>query len=185
MVSTVAADANAIGYAAMGIYEGALDQVNGVSINGVAPTTDNVDNATYRGDAAYGSPLIVRYLWYCYNGPIHANIPAAVKAQWVSFIRANMAQYVTINGYIPIPRGDFTSGGETAVPCSNDASVPQHPNLPDGRVNIYDLIYFADGYTAYHSVNSTINPYCDFNADGKVDFDDLLLFADSYIVSPH
>jgi hypothetical protein len=185
MVSTAAADTNAIGYVAMGIYEGALDQLNGVSINGVAPSTDNVNNGTYRGDAVYGSPLIVRYLWYALNGQVHAGIPAAVKARWISFVRANMSKYVAANGYIPIPLGDFTSGGSTAVPCSNDPSIPQHPNLPDGRVNLYDLTYFADGYIAYHSTSSTINPYCDLNADGRVNFDDVLAFADSYIASPH
>jgi ABC-type phosphate transport system substrate-binding protein len=183
MVSTVAGDANAIGYAAMGIYEGAQTQLKGVAINGVAPSKAHVIDATYKGDVANGSPLIMRYLWYAMNSIPHVNQPAVIKAKWVSFVRANPA-FITDNGYITLPPGDLTS---STVPCSNDHTAPIHANLPDGKVNFDDLLYFVSGYVYDHMplADRKLDPYCDFNADGQVNFDDLLLFVNSYVVSPH
>ena len=179
MITTVSGDPYAIGYAAMGIYEGALNQVNGVSINGVAPSTANVNNFTYKGDPANGSPLIVRYLWYAFNAPIHVGTAGAIKALWVSFVRANMTKYVAANGYIPIPIGDYSTDPASPLGNDNGGGTP-YIHEPDGNVTNADLALWNGWYNAYHGPNPTINPYADLNADGKVNFNDLVLFADSY-----
>lgn len=177
MIASVAADANGIGYCGLGFLE-ENTQIKGVLINGVEPTIPHVLDGTYVEEKAGKS--ISRELWYVTNSVPHINSPGALKAQWISFVRSDVI-FITDNGYIPVPRGDFTGGN-----ASPDTVAPMHATLPDGKVNFSDLLYFVSGYVQIRQgADSKIDPYCDFDADGDIDFQDLLDFVSSYVISPH
>ncbi len=177
MISFVANDANGIGYCGLGFLEN-NPQIEGVLINGVEPTIPNVLDGSYVEEKA--GKLISREIWYATNSIPRLSSPGILKAQWISFVRSDVS-FINDNGYIPVPRGDFTGGS-----ASPDTVAPFHATLPDGKVNFDDLLYFVDGYVlARQGADSKLDPYCDFDADTDVDFDDLLSFVDSYVVSPH
>lgn len=126
-----------------------------------------------RENALLGTYPPIRWLWYSTNG-----IPTDIEIKlWISYIKANPS-YVSDEGYIVMHRGDFTSGNP-----SPDATAPIHPNLPDNRVDYYDIIYFADAY-----ISQLLDPYADIDGDCDIDYDDIIAFIESYITywsGPH
>ncbi len=179
MVDAVAGNPNAIGYVAMGIYESNQGVLDGVAMNGVAPSLAHVVDGTYQGK---GGAVIQRFLWYVTNGIPRIGTDGTYKMQWIGDVRYHPELYIEPNNYIAMYAGDFT-GGQVIAPTI-DSSAPYHASLPDYKVNFDDLLYFVDGYIQANSGDRLLDAYCDFDQDHDVDFDDLLTFVDSYITSP-
>jgi phosphate transport system substrate-binding protein len=175
MISTVAANPDAIGYLGMGFIP-ANPTIKGVSINGVTPVESHVVDGTYKNDF---NSVISRWLWYATSGIPTKASDGIIKAQWISFVKMH-PEYISENGYINILRSDFTGGANTP-----DTTAPLHKSMPDGKVNFNDIVYFVDAYIAYNGASHPVDPYCDFNADKTIDFTDIVKFVDGYIPAPH
>lgn len=103
--------------------------------------------------------------------------PDEIESMWISFIRNCDHTYIEDNGYTRIHPCDFTGRP------SNDPAPPIHPDLPDGEINIWDVIYFADTYVGLEGVicPKDLHPYLDIDYDLVTDIFDVIAFAECYI----
>lgn|GEM_PF-1807805 len=145
----------------------------------VTPSVTNVRYGFYVNDQATPE-TIVRPLCYFMDGIPSANNAEAVKSLWISFIKAH-DEFLVTDGYITMNRIDFTG-----APSGNPNPSVGTQAVPDGIVNIQDLIYFANAWIEYYGPNRLLNPYVDISGpnglpDGKIDFYDLTAFANHWI----
>ncbi|MCL2643386.1 MAG: hypothetical protein FWD52_07770 [Candidatus Bathyarchaeota archaeon] len=188
------ANAFSIGFIGLGFVQGnpvgikALNLYNPTTGAYIAPTVANVKNSVYVNNPPTGNPaVIIRPLYYFMDGIPAANSPEAVKSLWISFIKAH-DEYLTKEGFITMNRVDF-AGPRTGAGNShsgNPNSSVGTQTVPDGVVDIFDLVYFTNAWIAYNSNAKQLNPYVDISGsaglpDGKIDFYDLVAFTNGWI----
>ena len=101
LVQGVARNKNALGYFGYAYYDANKNRINSVSINGVTPSPETVNNGTYK---PLSRPI------YIYVSTKAAQRPE-VKA-FVEYYLNNAPKYVREVAYVPLPSSDYTKAME-------------------------------------------------------------------------
>lgn len=98
LVIGVERDRNALGYFGMSYYLAEQDRLSAVSVNGVAPTPENVENGTY-------TPLS-RPLFIYVN---KSELERPEVRSFVEFYLENADELATEVGYVPLPAEEYAN----------------------------------------------------------------------------
>ena len=110
MLTTVAGNSNAIGYVSMGSLD---DSVKAVTIEGVAATTENVENGSYAISRPFNLVL-----------PEEGLSSDAAQDFYNYIMSADAAAVISEEGYIPVGTENYTSNGASgSVVVAGSSSV--------------------------------------------------------------
>jgi phosphate transport system substrate-binding protein len=98
LVIGVERDRNALGYFGMSYYLAEQDRLTAVSVNGVAPTPENVENGTY---TPLSRPLFI------YVNKSELNRPEV--RSFVEFYLENADELASEVGYVPLPAEEYAA----------------------------------------------------------------------------
>jgi ABC-type phosphate transport system substrate-binding protein len=136
----------------------------------VIPSIQNVVEGAY---VCKSGSVIIRPLCYFMDGLPVAGTPEAVKSIWISYIRAH-PEFLEADGYIPMPRIDFTGAS------SGNTGATGTKTVPDKIIDYRDTMYFVQAYQSFFAT-TVLDPYADLNADGTINYLDTLVYVAEYI----